>query len=121
MYCAACGKEMESGAKFCPACGAAGPDGAAPALQPGIAKGKSKIAAGVLGILVGWLGVHNFYLGYTIKAVIQLLLSLLALPLMLVCVGYFMWLAVWIWSLIEGIMILTGAINVDGSGKPLSD
>ncbi|HOR74428.1 MAG TPA: TM2 domain-containing protein, partial [Kiritimatiellia bacterium] len=26
---------------------------------------KSKVAAGVLGILLGALGVHKFYLGYT--------------------------------------------------------
>lgn len=32
-----------------------------------------KIAAGLLGIFLGTLGVHNFYLGYTGKAVAQLL------------------------------------------------
>lgn len=34
---------------------------------------KSKLAAGLLGIFLGSLGVHNFYLGYTTKGLIQLL------------------------------------------------
>ena len=29
---------------------------------------KSKMAAGLLGIFLGGLGIHNFYLGYTGKA-----------------------------------------------------
>ena len=34
----------------------------APNMDP---RAKSKVAAGVLGILLGALGIHNFYLGYT--------------------------------------------------------
>lgn len=74
---------------------------------------KSKIAAGILGILLGGLGVHNFYLGYTGKAVAQLLISILSLGTL-----YF---ASYIWGLVEGIMILTGSIAVDGKGVPLKD
>ena len=40
-------------------------------------KPKSKIVAGLLGIFLGAIGVHNFYLGYTGKAIAQLLISLL--------------------------------------------
>ena len=36
-----------------------------------------KIVAGILGILVGYLGIHKFYLGYTREGVIQILLNLL--------------------------------------------
>lgn len=36
-----------------------------------------KIAAGVLAILLGGLGIHKFYLGYTKEGVIMLLVSLL--------------------------------------------
>jgi TM2 domain-containing membrane protein YozV len=32
-----------------------------------------KIAAGILGILVGWLGIHKFVLGYTTEGLIMLL------------------------------------------------
>ena len=68
---------------------------------------------GILGILLGSLGVHNFYLGYTGKAVAQLLIALLTCGIGAAATG--------IWGLIEGIMILTGSINVDGNGNPLSD
>lgn len=36
-----------------------------------------KVAAGILGILVGALGIHKFYLGYTKEGIIQILLNLL--------------------------------------------
>jgi TM2 domain-containing membrane protein YozV len=74
---------------------------------------KSKVAAGVLGILLGALGIHNFYLGYIGKGVAQLLITVLT------C-GYCAVIS-WIWGLIEGILILTGSINVDGDGVPLKD
>lgn len=74
---------------------------------------KSKIAAGLLGIFLGSFGVHNFYLGYTGKAVAQLLITLLT------C-GFGAFVSS-IWGLIEGILILTGSINVDGNGVPLKD
>lgn len=50
----------------------AAPYAAAPVGQ----SSKSKLAAGLLGIFLGGLGVHNFYLGNTGKAVAQLLLTL---------------------------------------------
>ena len=34
---------------------------------------KSKIAAGLLAIFLGWLGIHKFYLGYTGPGIILLL------------------------------------------------
>ena len=36
-----------------------------------------KIIAGILAILVGYLGIHKFYLGYTKEGIIQILLNLL--------------------------------------------
>ena len=75
---------------------------------------KSKMAAGLLGIFLGWLGVHNFYLGYTGKAVAQLLITILSCGALSPVSA--------IWGLIEGILILTGStITTDGSGRPLSD
>ncbi|MGN0582093.1 MAG: TM2 domain-containing protein [Oscillospiraceae bacterium] len=38
---------------------------------------KEKLVAGLLGILLGSLGIHKFYLGYTKEGVIMLLVSLL--------------------------------------------
>jgi TM2 domain-containing membrane protein YozV len=74
---------------------------------------KSKMAAGLLGIFLGSLGVHNFYLGYTGKAVAQLLISLLSCGTLAI--------ASEIWGLVEGIQILTGSINTDAKGIPLKD
>jgi TM2 domain-containing membrane protein YozV len=36
-----------------------------------------KVVAGVLAILLGALGIHKFYLGYTKEGVIQLILGLM--------------------------------------------
>lgn len=74
---------------------------------------KSKMAAGLLGIFLGSFGVHNFYLGYTGKAVAQLLITVLT------C-GFGAFVSS-IWGLVEGIMLLTGSINVDGKNIPLKD
>ena len=37
---------------------------------------KSKIAAGLLAIFLGALGIHKFYLGYTKQGIITLVISL---------------------------------------------
>lgn len=79
--------------------------------------GKSKIAAGVLGILLGGLGIHNFYLGFTGKAIAQLLITLLS-------VGFLSWVSA-IWGLVEGILILVSKPgekwHKDSAGLELRD
>ena len=75
--------------------------------------GKSRLLAGLLGIFLGTFGVHNFYLGYTGKAIAQLLISLLSCGILAFASG--------IWGLVEGIMILSGSITVDGNGNELKD
>ena len=80
--------------------------------QPGLEQ-KSKLAAGLLGILLGALGIHNFYLGNTGKALAQLLISVLSCGILSI--------VSWIWGLVEGIMILTGSINTDARGIPLKE
>ena len=62
---------------------------------------KSKLVAGLLGIFLGALGIHKFYLGYTKEAVIMLAVSLVgscivAGPAIMGTIG-----------LIEGILYLT--------------
>jgi len=113
-YCHNCGQPVTPGAVACLSCGVA-----TKALPP--ADAKSKIAAGLLAIFLGTLGVHNFYLGYTSKAVIQLVLSIVGIVLSCIVIGIFIVFGVWIWTLVEGIMILTGSINKDAKGTPLAD
>lgn len=78
---------------------------------------KSKLVAGLLGIFLGTFGVHNFYLGFTTKAVVQLLVSLVG---GIITCGIAT-VAVEIWGLVEGIMILCGNIQTDANGVPLKD
>lgn len=58
-----------------------------------------KIVAGILGILLGALGIHKFYLGYTKEGVIMLLVSVLTLGFGGFVMGVI--------GLIEGILYLT--------------
>ncbi len=36
---------------------------------------QKKIIAAILAILLGWLGIHKFYLGYVVAGIIQLALT----------------------------------------------
>lgn len=74
---------------------------------------KQRIVAGLLAFFVGGLGIHNFYLGYTDRAVIQLLLSTVG---WLIGIGPII---AGVWAFIEGVQILTGEIRYDGKGQPL--
>lgn len=118
--CLNCGNIAGNGSRYCHNCGAVANDGAVCCTQCGVFFSnvaqngqKSKIAAGLLGIFLGAFGIHNFYLGYTGKALAQLLMTLLSCGILGV--------ASEIWGLVEGIMILTGSINTDAKGIPLKD
>lgn len=119
-FCQKCGTELKKGDTFCSNCGAPIVDekkqdnNAAVKTTNNASEGKSKIAAGILGIFLGYFGVHNFYLGYTGKAIAQLLLTLIG---WIACgIGP---IAAAVWGLIEGIMILTGSISTDADGNEL--
>ena len=105
-FCSNCGKELQENQDVCLNCGVA-------IKRNNISNpnAKSKIAAGLLGIFLGAFGVHNFYLGYTGKAVAQLLITILSCFTLSVVSS--------IWGLIEGIMILTGSISTDAKGNQL--
>lgn len=103
MYCRNCGKEVDeraiacvgcgvaprTGNKFCHTCGVptepiqivcvkCGVD-LRKGVSSGAASGKSKIAAGLLGIFLGSLGIHKFYLGYSKEGVIMLVITLVSI------------------------------------------
>ena len=125
MFCKYCGKPIDDGQELCEDCKAshgANANQGTPNTNQTVNVNqnyntnpaqKSKIAAGLLGIFLGSFGVHNFYLGYTGKAVAQLLITLLT------C-GFGAFISS-IWGLVEGILILTGSINTDANGNPLKD
>ena len=88
-----------------------------PGYGPPTYPGKSKVAAGILALFLGCFGIHNFYLGYTGKALFQLLGTLFSCGFLAVPIA--------IWAFIEGILILVARPGespwgVDASGMPLS-
>ena len=103
-YCANCGKELTDEQDICLNCGVR----VKKSTTSSDPNAKSKLAAGLLGIFLGGLGIHNFYLGYTGKAIAQIALS--------ICFG-----AGAIWGLIEGIMILSSNDYKDADGNTLRD
>jgi TM2 domain-containing membrane protein YozV len=102
-FCQNCGNQLPENAAFCINCGVAvsgatnGNNTAKPAADP---NAKSKIVAGLLGIFLGYIGVHNFYLGYTKRGVAQVLLTVLSCGVLSGVSA--------IWGLIEGILYITG-------------
>jgi TM2 domain-containing membrane protein YozV len=105
-FCTKCGAVNDDLAQYCTNCQAAltpvvggyqpmqavNPD----ALTDWKAQGADKkVVAGICGILLGWLGVHKFVLGYTTEGVIQLVLGLITCG------------AAGIVGIIEGIIYLT--------------
>lgn len=118
MFCKNCGTQIDDNAAFCPNCGQAANAQPAQPAQPvnqNSGAAKSKLAAGLLGIFLGSLGVHNFYLGYTKRALIQLLVSLLTCGIGATAMG--------VWGLIEGIFYLIGkdGYTTDANGVKLTD
>lgn len=104
-YCYNCGAELNFGQEVCLKCGVK--------VNNASNGDKSKMAAGLLGIFLGAFGVHNFYLGYTGKAVAQLLITCLSCGILGIISAA--------WGLIEGILILCGNITTDANGNTLTD
>ena len=75
------------------------------------AQPKQWVIALVLAFFVGAFGVHNFYLGYTTRGIIQLVLTLTFFGAIISCV----------WAFVEFIMIImrSGDYGCDASGQPL--
>lgn len=90
-FCPNCGNATQPNQSLCTNCGSA--------LGGANAGAKSRLAAGLLGIILGSLGIHKFYLGYNKEGLIMLLVSLLTCG-----VGATIFSIV---GLIEGIIYLT--------------
>ena len=72
---------------------------------------KQWIVALLLAFFLGALGIHNFYLGYTTKGIIQLILTITVIGAPIAA----------IWAFIEFIMIIAraGSYAYDAQGQPL--
>ena len=89
------------------------PPSAAPAPPPPMPgqEPKQKLIAGLLGIFLGSLGIHRFYLGYTKIGVYQIVATILTCGI------------AGLWGFIEGILYLVGGTangyKTDVNGVPL--
>lgn len=82
---------------------------------------KSKTVAGLLQLLlpcVGVCGVGRLMTGHLAIGLIQLIGYWLGFLLFLALVGFLIVPAIWIWSVVDGILMLTGSIK-DSKGLPL--
>ena len=125
MHCGNCGTALPDDAKLCYRCGTATRNAAArmePSARAGGGRGepsyaampdypdrRSRVVAGLLGIFLGSLGVHRFYLGFIGIGVAQCIVTLVTCGL-----GG-------IWGFVEGILCLARVIDEDADGVPLRD
>ena len=72
---------------------------------------KQWIVAVLLAFFLGTLGIHNFYLGYTTKGIIQLVLTITVIGILVSGP----------WALIDFIMLImrSGSYATDAQGQPL--
>ena len=75
-----------------------------------MARPKSRLIAGILAVVLGMWGIHDFYLGYTRKGVTHLLMYV-----------FFLGWVSGIWALIEALYIFTDHNAADADGVPLTD
>lgn len=104
MFCRTCGAEINDKAVICVSCGSM--VGRNP-VAPQTTTNPRYSSALWFCILLGFVGAHNFYLGKTTNAVLQLVLGLLSC---FIISG--------IWSTIDAVMIISGAF-MDADGTPL--
>lgn len=73
-----------------------------PCVAPAVGE-KDHVAAGLLALFLGWLGVHKFYLGYNTSGFIMLGTSILGGILTLSVASW----AIWVIAIVEGIFYLS--------------
>jgi len=126
MYCRNCGKEIPKQAEICVACGVRPPKGdkfcqncgaetnpnAEVCVKCGAslrasAGEKDWLAALLLSILLGYIAVDRFYLGYVGLGLLKLFIAVITLGI-----------AGWIWWIIDIVLIATNSLK-DAKGRPL--
>lgn len=129
VICVKCGVEKGKGKKYCPECGNSIPNPKSEVcLSCGVSlkrereiqttqtssNPKSKVAAALFAFFLGTIGIHRFYLGYTVLGIIYIVLFILGFLTLGIT-----WIIAGIWAFIEFILILCGVIK-DVNGDPLS-
>jgi len=104
MFCVQCGNQIPDAAVLCVKCGTATGRGG-----PWSRPAKTRLTFILLGVFLGGLGIHNFYVGYFGRGIAQLLVSLLTGWLI------FPLLAVWIWVIVE-----LCTVTADAKGNALT-
>ncbi len=136
MYCRTCGSQIENdavvcmrcgckplvGHNYCQNCGATTTEGQVVCLNCGFslqAKDSSEESernmyiAAALAFFLGSIGIHDFYLGYTKRGIIKVVLTV-ALAIIVIGPAISS-----IWSLVDFIKILSGSMT-DSDGKKLT-
>lgn len=79
-YCPNCGMAVSANARQCPKCGE-------PLTGAGNSQPRQRVVFILLGLFFGFLGIHDFYAGYIVRGIIQLicttLLGWLIIPLII--------------------------------------
>jgi TM2 domain-containing membrane protein YozV len=103
-YCSDCGKQINPRAEICPHCGVRqyAPRRHRRSHVEDEVSPKSRLAALLLCIFVGWLGVHRFYVGKIGTGILQLITA-----------G-----GLGVWMLVDLILIVVGSFK-DNDGLPL--
>lgn len=68
---------------------------------------KNRTLAGILGIFLPGFG--RMYLGYSAIGALQLIFTVMSCGVL------------WLWSIVDGIIILAGGVKTDGFGRTLPD
>ena len=66
---------------------------------------KSVLVAYLLWFFLGWLGLHRFYLGYMLSAVLMLLLWVVGTVLSVVLIGYVILVVPVLWRAVDALLI----------------
>lgn len=108
-HCPNCGERIHDHDYICSHCGYE-----LPIQRVTIPQKRYKRTAIMLAILLGGLGIHNFYLGYSSKGFFQIVLFVSGL----FTIGFTTFIAI-IWGIVDALMICFGIIERDGNDNLL--
>ena len=99
-FCSECGTEMGNLDKFCPECGTA--TNRVPQVVNNnvvVKSNKNPILAAILSFFI--IGLGQIYLGLTKKGIILFIVAIVSGILMLIIIGWIIWLLVWVYAIYD--------------------